>query len=170
MLKIICRRNFASVSKLHLLQFHFCSSVSTSSSGYDSGNGDPFAVTYFSERLGFSRDCAIKAYGLVKFRSSSNPDSVLAFLEEHGFSDTHIKRLIQRVPQLLTLKPQDNLLPKIEFLRSLGISGDDIVKIIAVAGFFMRRSLENRIIPNFVYVKDMLEIREGCSRCNKAVS
>ncbi|XP_073051591.1 uncharacterized protein [Primulina eburnea] len=159
MLNLICRRNFGSVSKLHLLQFHLCSSLSISTPDYDSknGNGDPFAVNYLSERLGFSRECALKAYTNVKFRSSRNPDSVLAFLEENGLSDAQIKHLIKRVPQILTLKPQDNLLPKIEFFRSLGISRDDIVKIIAVAGSFMRRSLQNRIIPSFEFVKNMLK-------------
>ncbi|KZV55896.1 hypothetical protein F511_18763 [Dorcoceras hygrometricum] len=161
MLNVICRRNFCDVSKLHLLQFHLCSSLSISTPGYNlengNGNGNPFAVNYLSERLGFSRECALKAYKVAKFKSSANPDLVLAFLDEHGLSDTQIKSLIKVFPQILALKPQGNLLRKIEFLRSLGMSRDDIVKIIMVAGNFMARSLENRIIPNFNYMKDMLK-------------
>ncbi|XP_075515874.1 uncharacterized protein LOC142550684 [Primulina tabacum] len=160
MLSLICRRNLGSLSKPYLLQFpSFSSLINSSTPDFDSGNGngDPFATSYLIERFGFSRERAIKAYALVKFRSSEKPNSVIAFFKEHGFSDAQIKRIVEKGPLVLKLKPRDSLLPKIEFFRSLGISDGDIVKIITTAGFIMTRSLENRIALTFEFVKNMLK-------------
>ncbi|XP_073123927.1 uncharacterized protein [Henckelia pumila] len=144
-------------------QFKNPGSNSSSSSGskkFGSGQSSDFSVEDSGQVFSIFSIEHAKPNLQEKFRfskSSRNPDLVLAFLKEHGLSDSQIKHLIKRAPQILTLKPQDNLLPKIEFLRSLGISGDDIIKIIAVAGSFMRRSLENRIIPSFDFMKNMLK-------------
>lgn len=55
----------------------------------------------------------------------------MTFLRNHGFTDTQISKIVKASPQVLSANTQKTLLPKIEFLSSIGISGTDIPAVIS---------------------------------------
>lgn len=83
-----------------------------------------FIVDSLVERCGFSRERAFKdSTRLRSLKSPKEPDSVLEFLKNSGFKDTHIKTLISKFPRLLASKVEKTLKPKFIFFQELGLSG-----------------------------------------------
>ncbi|TYI95845.1 hypothetical protein E1A91_D01G027400v1 [Gossypium mustelinum] len=66
----------------------------------------------------------------VHFETPERPDSLFAFLENHGCSKTQILNLIKRRPRLLIYDTEKTLLPKLEFFYSIGFSRPELTKIL----------------------------------------
>ncbi|KAK2646228.1 hypothetical protein Ddye_021423 [Dipteronia dyeriana] len=116
-----------------------------------------FAVSYLINSCGLSLDCALRASKKVKFEAPENPDLVLSFLKNRGFSNSHISVLIRKRPALLLSNPEKTFLPKFEFFYSKGVSSPDLVKILCLEPNILKSSLEERIIPCFGFLKDFLK-------------
>ncbi|XP_019058700.1 PREDICTED: uncharacterized protein LOC109116895 [Tarenaya hassleriana] len=86
--------------------------------------------------------------------------SVLKFLEDYGFSESQIKSIVSRRPQILQCDPEKILKPKAEFLFSKGISKLDFTRIVSGEPTALTRSLENHIIPLFDFLKDVIGSEE----------
>ncbi|RVX20574.1 hypothetical protein CK203_002820 [Vitis vinifera] len=93
---------------------------------------------------------------MVHFESSEGPDSVLAFLKNHGFSDTQIAKLITRRPRLVCSDPEETLLPKIEFFNSIGIRGPDFTRILTQNPNIWFRSVKKRLAPCYDFIKSVV--------------
>ncbi|XP_068307407.1 transcription termination factor MTEF1, chloroplastic-like [Pyrus communis] len=78
-------------------------------------------VSYLVNSCGFSAEKALTLSKKVSFETTERPDSVLGLLRDHGFADSEISKLVSKVPRLLLADPEKILLPKLEFLRSLGL-------------------------------------------------
>ncbi|KAL2338663.1 hypothetical protein Fmac_013109 [Flemingia macrophylla] len=130
------------------LKFEFCSITSHQHS---------FAVSYLINNCGYSQENALKASPKVRFRDPQRPDSVFSFFRNHGFSDSQIRNIFQRELQLLSCHPHKVLLPKFQFLRSKGASSHDIVRMVTTHPSFLKRSLENHIIPTYDFVRGFLQ-------------
>ncbi|KAJ8749563.1 hypothetical protein K2173_026212 [Erythroxylum novogranatense] len=98
----------------------------------------------------FCRSCG------VKFDSSERPDAVLALLRNHGFTESQISRLVKKQPFLLLAYPENTLLPKLKFLRSIRISNADLARTLTVDPNLLTRSLEKHIKPSYNFLKSML--------------
>ncbi|KAI9195530.1 hypothetical protein LWI28_015787 [Acer negundo] len=116
-----------------------------------------FAVSYLINSCGLSLDSASRASKKVKFETPKNPDLVLSFLKNQGFSNSHISVLIRKLPSLLLSNPEKTFLPKFEFFYSKGVSSPDLVKILCLEPNILHSSLEERIIPCFGFLKDFLK-------------
>ncbi|KAK7845470.1 hypothetical protein CFP56_009232 [Quercus suber] len=92
-----------------------------------------FTVSYLVNSCGLSPKSALLASNKVHFQNPDRPDSVLSLLKENGFDNTQITKLIRSRPTLLLADPENTLLPKIEFFRSIGVSGSDLPRILTVA-------------------------------------
>ncbi|KAL7210402.1 hypothetical protein ACSBR1_031874 [Camellia fascicularis] len=157
---------------LYFLQNHPFSSSSSSSSLSSSLKTTPnqhsFAVNYFINSCGFPLEKAISASNYVKFKTPNKPDSVLAFLENHGFTKTQISNLVRKHPPVILCKPEKTFLPKFHFFKSKGVSSTDVVKILSSEPSILKRSLENTIIPSFNLLKKLtdspVEIIKRCAR------
>ncbi|XP_024632037.1 uncharacterized protein [Medicago truncatula] len=81
-----------------------CSSITTSQS---ESITQPFAVSYLINNFDFSTESALKAFNLkqVRFNTSDNPDSVITFFQNHGFSNSDIRIFIKKAPWLLSSQP-----------------------------------------------------------------
>ncbi|KAH7533288.1 hypothetical protein FEM48_Zijuj04G0114900 [Ziziphus jujuba var. spinosa] len=90
----------------------------------------------------------------VKFETPEKPDLVLGLLRDRGFTNTHISRLVKMCPFLLLVIVEKTLLPKLEFYRSIGLSGLDLVRVVSWNPSLLTRSLEKCIIPCY----DILEV------------
>ncbi|XP_059627344.1 transcription termination factor MTERF6, chloroplastic/mitochondrial-like [Cornus florida] len=118
-------------------------SISTSSNQYS------FTVKYLINSCGFSPEIAISASKKVNFKTLDNPDSVLNFFTNHGFSKIQISAVIRKRPKFLLSDPKKTFLSKFEFFYSTGISSTKLAKIVSTRPLLLTRSLENHIILCF---------------------
>ncbi|KAL3508069.1 hypothetical protein ACH5RR_033451 [Cinchona calisaya] len=142
---------------LHFLDLH---QPFSSSSIKNASNQKSVVVSYLMNSCGFSQERALSASKYVFFDTPKNADSVLVFLKKHEFSDDQISRLVKRRPPILLANPEKTLLPKIEFLKSIGVSRLDIPKIICKSPNILARSLKNHIIPAIDLLWDLLHSNE----------
>lgn len=105
-------------------------------------------ASYLINSCGLSPEKAISASKYVNIGSVEKPNSVLEFLRAHGFTKSHISRLISQHPFLILANPEKTLKPKIEFFESIGFGEADLCRIIRARSKILLHSLENRIIPN----------------------
>ncbi|GKU85493.1 hypothetical protein SLEP1_g163 [Rubroshorea leprosula] len=157
------RRTVANSScVLHITPLLFSSRfISTSS------NEQSFTSSYLVKNLGFSPESALSASKHVQFETPDKPDSVVAFFQSQGFSQTQIMKLIEKQPLVLVSDIEKTLLPKLEFFQSKGVSRPEIAKIVSGYPFVLKRSLEENIIPNFDFCSNLLESDEKAIDCMK---
>ncbi|CAI9118761.1 OLC1v1020369C1 [Oldenlandia corymbosa var. corymbosa] len=138
--------------------------VKTQSKSLSSVNGSDekqssFAVDYLVKRFDFSEKTAISASKHLKFETSDKPDSVLAVLKNNGFKDDHIYALVRKYPRVLVCRPEKSILPKIEYLRSLGLKDVDVSKVLSSRNLICR-SLDKQIIPSGKALLDVFKSYE----------
>ncbi|KAL1825858.1 hypothetical protein ACET3Z_012636 [Daucus carota] len=110
-----------------------------------------FTVSYLINNHGLSPQVAISKSKRVKFESLDKPDSIVALFRDHGFSDSHISKIISKRSHFLTYNPKVTLLPKLKFLWSIGASSDDV----ASNPYVLEYSLEKRLVPFYDSCKSM---------------
>ena len=115
-----------------------------------------FTVSYLVKSCGLSSKSALLASNKVHFQNPDRPDSVLSLLKENGFDNTQITKIIRSRPTLLLADPENTLLPKIQFFRSIGVSGSDLPRILTISPDLLRRSLTNHLIPCYDFLKSVL--------------
>ncbi|XP_059631415.1 uncharacterized protein LOC132274208 isoform X2 [Cornus florida] len=125
---------------------------------FSSSPETPIAVAdYLIDRHKFSPETASKV-------SSRSPNlkrlekigSILSFLEEIGFSDTNLERVIKHAPQLLSANLELSIKPKFKFFQDLGISSSDIVQIVSSDPRILTSSVDNRLGPSILALKSVL--------------
>jgi mTERF domain-containing protein len=94
-----------------------------------------FAVSYLINSCGLSTKSAILKSRKLLFQSPERPDSVLNLLKENGFSNAQISKIVRKHPLILLSHPEKTLLPKIELLRSIGVSSSDLITILSQTHF-----------------------------------
>ncbi|KAM7255302.1 hypothetical protein ACFE04_020543 [Oxalis oulophora] len=92
----------------------------------------------------------------LQLPSPEKPDLVLSLLRKHGFSKTQISNLVRKRPSLLLANPQNTLLPKFEFLYSIGIQESVLTRTLSSDPTILTRSLENQLIPSYKFLKSVL--------------
>ncbi|KAK6141357.1 hypothetical protein DH2020_024907 [Rehmannia glutinosa] len=85
------------------------------------------------------------------------PDAVLHLLRKYGFANADISRLVTRWPGVLVSRPNKNLLPKLEFFRSIGVPIAVLVQRISTEPLVLRRSLKDSLIPFYNDLKRLLQ-------------
>ncbi|XP_059439736.1 uncharacterized protein LOC132172277 [Corylus avellana] len=63
-------------------------------------------------------------------------------------------------PLILLSHPEKTLLPKIELLRSIGVSSSDLITIISSNPFLFKINLKKRLIPCYDFLKSVLLVDE----------
>ncbi|XAR54432.1 hypothetical protein NMG60_11029551 [Bertholletia excelsa] len=99
--------------------------------------------------------CNLPQEFLSRVESSERPNLVINFLQSSGFSQTHIKNIVSKIPSVLFSDLQKNLKPKICFFRSLGMSELDVANIFSSCPYIYRCSLKNCLVPSFDFLKNM---------------
>lgn len=121
--------------------------------------------SYLINNLGFSPDSALEASKEVHFNTSHDPDSVVDLFRNWGFSNPNLHHIITKEPWLLFCNPHKRILPKFQFLLSKGASASDIVFIVTKTPRFLRRSLENHIVPTYELLHRFLRSDEETLAC-----
>ena len=156
----ITHRNKRTQFQLGLLQkkaiFSIKSFTSIDLSESEQQKTHSFTVSYLINSCGLSPKSALLASHKVHFENPDKPNLVLNLLKESGFNDTQITKLVTKIPLLLLSHPENTLLPKFEFLRSIGVSGSDLPRILSLNPDMLRRSLKNNLIPCYDFLKSLL--------------
>eukprot|EP00268_Persea_americana_P018726 TRINITY_DN1948_c0_g1_i3.p1 TRINITY_DN1948_c0_g1~~TRINITY_DN1948_c0_g1_i3.p1 ORF type:complete len:383 (-),score=52.68 TRINITY_DN1948_c0_g1_i3:329-1477(-) len=127
-----------------------------------------FMVDYLIQKCGLSIEKANSASKiLTHIKSPGNPDSVLNFLKQSGFNDTHIRDLISRQPRLLTVKVENTLKPKFLFFQELGLYGTPFAEIASRYPYFLRCSIENQLQPNISYLRSFFHTDDNTVKAIK---
>ncbi|KAK9923672.1 hypothetical protein M0R45_032079 [Rubus argutus] len=111
-----------------------------------------FTVSYLINSCGLSPELALslsKKHKKVLFNTRQGPDSVLNLLKHNGFNDTQISQLVRQQPSLLAYNAQKTLLPKLEFLGSIGISGTVLARLLCINPRLLGLSLEKSLRPSY---------------------
>ncbi|KAF9599743.1 hypothetical protein IFM89_001689 [Coptis chinensis] len=141
-----------------LLQNPFSKSFSKSTENKSSSS---FTVSYLEKSCGLSTEAALKAAKRVHFENATNPDSVLKFFQQHGFTNTQISTMISKLPLLLLSDPNKTLEPKLQFLKEVGFSDTDIGKLLSKSNSYLFASLEHTVIPSFNSLKMLLQTEKN---------
>ncbi|WCJ28560.1 Mitochondrial transcription termination factor family protein [Euphorbia peplus] len=89
--------------------------------------------------------------------SSENiPDSVFNFYRDNGFNDTQISTALASIQSLVKSNLERTILPKIEFLRSIGVSKQLLPELVAKHPWHLVRSLNKHTIPCYHILKSIL--------------
>ncbi|XVE82096.1 hypothetical protein DITRI_Ditri15bG0119600 [Diplodiscus trichospermus] len=106
----------------------------------------------------------------VRFETPEKPDSVIAFLDKHGFSKTQVTNIVRKQLELLVYNTGRTLLPKIEFLYSVGFSGPDLIKLLTNYPTLFKTSLEKQIIPVFNDIRNLFQSNDKAIKVIKRFS
>lgn len=128
---------------------------------------ESFTVSYLVDSCGLSLESAKSNSRFVKLVSSKKPDSVLALFKDHGFTTDQITNVIKSFPRVLSLSPDDVILPKLMFFSSIGFSTSDTAKMISSCPKMLSHSLNKRMIPCYDALKSILVEEENIVKCLK---
>ncbi|KAK4859644.1 hypothetical protein QYF36_009153 [Acer negundo] len=98
---------------------------------------------YLLNQHHFSPEAASKASSIRShLKEPQNSDSVLSFLKQIGFSNTHLENLIQKAPTVLFADLDNTIKPKIKIFQDLGFSSTDIADLISTIPWIFKRSAD----------------------------
>ncbi|RVX19175.1 hypothetical protein CK203_008740 [Vitis vinifera] len=137
---------------------------------FSASNQHSFTVSYLVKSCGLSPETAISASEKIHFENPKNPDSVLALLRDSGCTNTHIAKIVTKLPSLLLVNPEKTLLPKLEFFRSMGLSSADLASILSSEPSILNKSLEKVLIPKHNFLKSVHVNNEGAMKILKRSS
>ncbi|XP_059629823.1 uncharacterized protein LOC132272747 [Cornus florida] len=125
---------------------------------FSSSPRTPIAVAdYLLNRHKFSTETASKVSSIVKYvKRPEETDSILSFLQESGFSDSHLELLIKRMPRVLSANLERTIKPKIKFFQDLGFSSSDSAEIVSSNPWILTTSVDNRLGPSILALKSVL--------------
>ncbi|KAK9755432.1 hypothetical protein RND81_01G024500 [Saponaria officinalis] len=118
-------------------------------------SNDSFA-NYLVSSLGFSHEQALSTSIKLSNRCqksielmniSTNADSVVNYLKNHGFDETLIRKIVSANPRLLSCKVEKTLKPKFDFFENEGFSKNDIIAVFSGNPHLLSMGLEFSIAP-----------------------
>uniref|UniRef100_A0A2C9V0V2 Uncharacterized protein n=2 Tax=Manihot esculenta TaxID=3983 RepID=A0A2C9V0V2_MANES len=153
-----CFSLLISNAQLDVLPLHSLAVIRSFSSTVSSNlNEHSFVISYLINSCGFTLKSAQSvSKHKLRFQTPERPDSVLRFLREHEFTNSHISQIIKIRPEVLIAHPEKTLLPKFDFLRSIGVSRSDLPIIVSRNPDLLTRSLERCLIPTYEILKSVL--------------
>ncbi|KAF5736962.1 hypothetical protein HS088_TW14G01117 [Tripterygium wilfordii] len=154
------RRTITSSSTHELLSPRNPSSLMSLKFISSTANDNSLTVSYLINSCGLSPEAALTVSKNVRFKTLEKPESVLAFLHNHGFSKTQISEVVKKYPEVLGSDPEKTLLPKFEFFKSKGVLRPELVKVLCSHPSILHRSLENQLIPSFEILNDVFKSDE----------
>ncbi|MQL93855.1 hypothetical protein Taro_026504 [Colocasia esculenta] len=146
--------------RLHLLPTPLLRSFATTASAasrpteLSSSLSSSFTVDFLTTSCGLTPAQALSAARTIHMdeKTRRQPESVLALLRSHGFTDAQISEAVARSPRVLLSKAEEKLGPKLRFLTRAGLS----TELIARRPTLLRRSLDRHLRPWFEFLRCFL--------------
>ncbi|KAH6827393.1 hypothetical protein C2S53_017948 [Perilla frutescens var. hirtella] len=105
---------------------------------------------------GFSPGSAsLAASHLPKFRNPKRADSFLSFLKENSFTIAQLEKLVIYKPRILGFTIEGIRL-KLKVFQDLGLSSEEIAKMVSSNQMILHLSRSNNIIPSLSLLKGLL--------------
>ena len=131
-------------------------------------------MEYLTQTLGFPQTLANSISNRFRRpKSAENPELVVHFLRDIGFSEGQIRTTVRVAPQILFANIDKILKPKLQFLQQLGLVGADLGKFISYNSTVLNVSLEKKLIPCIEILKktlsdsesngDLVRVLRGCA-------
>ncbi|KAJ9128969.1 hypothetical protein P3X46_034278 [Hevea brasiliensis] len=159
---------FVSNAQLDILPFHSLFVIKSFSSRVSSNlNDHSFTVSFLINSCGLTLKSAQSVSKKICFNTLERPESVLRLLREHGFTNFHISKIVKIRPNVLLLHPERTILPKLEFLCSIGVSRSDLSVIVSQNPDLLNRSIKQNLIPHYHILKSILVSDEKVIKCLK---
>ncbi|XP_031490993.1 transcription termination factor MTERF9, chloroplastic [Nymphaea colorata] len=119
-------------------------------------------VKYLVEEVGLSQEDLGKVVQLspqiLVQKIDNSWRSRFSFLSrELGASKQCIAKMVKKHPQLLHYSIEDGILPRINFLRSIGMRNPEILKMLTSITQVLSLSLENNLRPKYLYLVNELQ-------------
>lgn len=92
-----------------------------------------------------------------------NADSILSFLKDSGCSITQLERIVKYRPRILSHNVED-IKFKIKIFQDLGLSPEDIAKLISKNQGILHLRAESKIIPSVSLLKGLLRSDNDVAR------
>ncbi|XP_058070699.1 transcription termination factor MTERF9, chloroplastic isoform X2 [Magnolia sinica] len=114
-------------------------------------------ISYLVEEVGIKRSDVSKVVQLspqiLVQRIDNSWTTRFCFLsEELGAPRDNIVKMVAKHPQLLHYSIEDGILPRINFLRSIGMCNSDILKVLTSLTQVLSLSLEENLKPKYLYL------------------
>lgn len=77
-----------------------------------------------------------RSNGLLQLRVPTIKNKLRFLRDEIGLSNEEVRKLLVKCPRILEHKLESNMRPHLEFLRSQGISKEDISKVLSAASSY----------------------------------
>ncbi|XAR49685.1 hypothetical protein NMG60_11032955 [Bertholletia excelsa] len=137
-------------------------------------SSNTLVFNYLVETLALSEQEALRVSNrFPPSKNLENPESVVQFLKQLGFSDSHIQSAIRISPQILLSDINKTLKPKLQFFQDLGLTGLHLGMFIAKNSTVLTHSLEKKLIPCIDILKKILindknnqDLIRALRRCN----
>ncbi|XP_074281146.1 uncharacterized protein LOC141606057 [Silene latifolia] len=148
MLSIRCCKFSVQVVEYYLHNFKHLRLYSTDSSNQIPKFPNQSYTNYLVHNLGFSHQqaqsistkVANKYADYSKF--SGNANSVIDFLKQNGFDDTHIKKAVSSFPRILAANVDQTLKPKFQLFQDHGFSESNLVSVISSSPFIVSKRMD----------------------------
>ncbi|KAL3845814.1 hypothetical protein ACJIZ3_003217 [Penstemon smallii] len=171
---LIRRRSFINLLQINssfLFRSHVSFSLDFSTSAKKQQPTTPTVSQLFLQKHDFSPQAASQiASVLTRVKNPENPNSVLSFLKENGFSKTQLEKIMINRPQILVAGLENTIKPKFKFFQDLGFSASEISVIISKDPWFFKNSLNNRLAPSLAVLKGILGSKEEVAKLLKLSS
>ncbi|KAG8079972.1 hypothetical protein GUJ93_ZPchr0007g5281 [Zizania palustris] len=119
-------------------------------------------IRYLIEEIGIEENDVGKVVQLspqilVQRIDSAWKSRFLFLSKELGASKDNIVKMVTKHPQLLHYSIEGGILPRINFLRSIGMTDTDIVKVLTSLTQVLSLSLEENLKPKYLYLVNDLK-------------
>ncbi|KAL6973068.1 hypothetical protein U1Q18_027242, partial [Sarracenia purpurea var. burkii] len=88
----------------------------------------------------------------------------------YGFTGKQISMLTMRCPRLYGYNAPKTLKPKLDYIKSLGLSDVELAQILSIEPQILERSLENRIMPSVQFIRHVVGTEDNVLKAIKAYS
>jgi len=91
----------------------------------------------------------------------SKADSLINFLKQNGFDQSHIRNALIYRPQILMCKVDETLKPKFEVLQEHGFSGSDLALVVSADPSVLLCGLNSTILPALRALRELLSTHDA---------
>ncbi|BAF17458.1 transcription termination factor MTERF8, chloroplastic [Oryza sativa Japonica Group] len=123
---------------------------------------DPKVVSYLISSCGLTPAAAARAAAtspwlpLASPDFASNADAVVALLRRYGFTDADISATVRAFSRILASDPARTLQPKLDYLRSVGITAPLLPRVVSLSPVILHRSIESHLAPLIASLREVL--------------
>ncbi|XP_065853666.1 uncharacterized protein [Euphorbia lathyris] len=153
-----------------LLSVRFLSSSLPSEISLNSNEEHSFRVSYLVDSCGLSPNSAKFVSKRLNFKTPEKPDYILSFLRDNGFRVSQITETLRKWPDILNYNVNKTILPKFEFLYSIGFSRENLPKFISSKPHILHRSLEHFTLQCHDVLKSVLHSEDRVIRVLQRLS